>query len=119
MEASVAEAGVFNRRLSGVEDEYSGLRVVPGQVLGVEARGAEAGVFNRSFSGVEVDPQVRGTLRVRVSSLGSGRSVLLSIDSLSTIGEWNTGVGSLEEDVWDDMEIVSGKHFHSCTLWCF
>ena len=93
------------------KDEYSvaGLGVVPGQVLGVEARGAEAGVFNGSFSGVEVGPQVRGTLRVRVSSLGSGRSVLLSIDSLSTIGEWNTGIGSLEDDVWDDMEIVSGK----------
>ena len=122
-DSSVVEAGVCDvpgqglcveaRRSPGVEggSSVAGLSGVPGQLLGVEASGAEAGVFNSSLLGVEVDPQVLGTLRVRVSSLGSGRSVLLSIDSLSTIGEWNGGVGGLEDDVWDDMEVVSGKHF--------
>ena len=104
---------VVARRSPGVEgvSSVAGLSGVPGQFLGVEASGAEAAVHNSSLLGVEVDPQVQGTLRVRVSSLGSGRSVLLSIDSLSTIGEWNGGVGGLEDDVWDDMEVVSGKHF--------
>ena len=122
-DSSVVEAGVCDvpgqglcvvaRRSPGVEgvSSVAGLSGVPGQFLGVEASGAEAGVHNSSLLGVEVDPQVQGTLRVRVSSLGSGRSVLLSIDSLSTIGEWNGGVGGLEDDVWDDMEVVSGKHF--------
>ena len=90
----------------------AGLEVVPGQVLDVEASSAEDDGGNSSSAGVEVGPQVCGALRVRVSSLGSGRSVLLSIDSLSTIGEWNSGFDGIDDDVWDDSEVahpVPGK----------